>query len=96
MRIFSDSPDIVRQELIEPQNLEFIDDTSALGSLATVRAMSQGVAFAMSNSSFSWWAAWLLSRRDSSAPIIAPRPWQADGQSGHDQLLPGWLTLDAR
>jgi hypothetical protein len=96
VRIFSDSPAIVRAELAAAQNLVFVDDTSAMGSLATVRAMSQGAAFAMSNSSFSWWAAWLLSRRDPDAPIIAPRPWQADGQSGHDQLLPNWLTLDAR
>ncbi|MGX5695895.1 alpha-1,2-fucosyltransferase [Agromyces soli] len=96
VRVFSDSPEIVRLELAELENLEFVDDTSALGSVGTVLAMSRGTGFAMSNSSFSWWAAWLLNRRDPSATIIAPRPWQADGQSGHDQLLPTWLTLDAR
>lgn len=95
-RVYSDSPDIVQRELTDPAHLEFITDTDSMGSLATVLAMSQGVGFAMSNSSFSWWAAWLLSRRSPAAPVIAPRPWLADGQSGHDQLLPGWLTLDAR
>lgn len=96
VRVYSDSPDIVRAELAGLERLEFVDDTDSLGSLATVLAMSSGVAFAMSNSSFSWWAAWLMSRRDANAPVVAPRPWQADGQSGHDQLLPDWLTLDAR
>lgn len=96
VRAFTDSPDIVRVEMADVQNLELVADSASLGTLATVRAMSEGVAFAMSNSSFSWWAAWLLSRRDPSAPVVAPRPWQADGQSGHDQLLPNWLTLDAR
>lgn len=95
-RIYSDSPDIVQRELADLNHLEFFTDTDSLGSLATVLAMSQGSGFAMSNSSFSWWAAWLLSRRSPDAPVIAPRPWLADGQSGHDQLLPGWLTLDAR
>lgn len=96
VRVFSDSPEIVRTELAEAPGLEFVEDTSALGNLATVRAMSRASAFAMSNSSFSWWAAWLMSRRDPNAPVVAPRPWQADGQSGHDLLLPTWLTLDAR
>lgn len=96
VRVFSDSPEIVRTELEGIGGLDFVDDTAALGSLATVLAMSRGSAFAMSNSSFSWWAAWLMSRRAPDAPVVAPRPWQADGQSGHDQLLPTWLTLDAR
>lgn len=96
VRVFSDSPEIVQDELEAVDGLDFVEDTAALGSVATVLAMSRGTAFAMSNSSFSWWAAWLLSRRAPEATIIAPRPWQADGQSGHDQLLPTWLTLDAR
>ena len=95
VQIYSDSPELVRSELAGVHNVAFIDDT-ALGSLGTVLAMSHGGAFAMSNSSFSWWAAWLMSRRNPDAPVVAPRPWQADGQSGHDQLLPTWLTLDAR
>lgn len=95
-RVYSDSPEIVQTELTGIENLEFVTDTDTLGSLATVLAMSHGEAFAMSNSSFSWWAAWLLSRRSPEATVIAPRPWLADGHSGHDQLLPGWLTIDAR
>ncbi|UOE44504.1 alpha-1,2-fucosyltransferase [Agromyces larvae] len=96
VRVFSDSPDLVRDELAELQELDFVEDTGILGNVATLIAMSNGVGFAMSNSSFSWWAAWLLSRRDPNAPVVAPRPWQADGQSGHDLLLPNWHTLDAR
>jgi hypothetical protein len=95
-RVYSDSPEIVQAELAGVENLEFVTDTNTHGSLATVLAMSQGEAFAMSNSSFSWWAAWLLTRRSPEATVIAPRPWLADGHSGHDQLLPGWLTIDAR
>lgn len=95
VRVFSDSPALAAEELSEIADLEFVPDTESLSSVATIRAMSDGVGFAMSNSSFSWWAAWLMSQ-DGDHPVVAPRPWQADGQSGHDQLLPGWLTLDAR
>lgn len=96
VRVFSDSPEIVRAEFDGMAGVEFVTDTALLGSAATVLAMSRGESFAMSNSSFSWWAAWLLTRRAPNATVIAPRPWQANGQSGHDLLLPNWLTLDAR
>jgi hypothetical protein len=96
VRGFSDSPDVVRREMAAVPDFELVDDPASLGPLATVRARSGAVAFEMCNSSVSWWAAWLLSRRDPAAPVVAPRPWQADGQSGHDQLLPNWITLDAR
>lgn len=96
VRVFSDSPALVKKELAELDQLDFVDDSQDLSPMATVLAMSKGSAFAMSNSSFSWWAAWLLSLRDSSAPVVAPRPWLADGHSGHQQLLPNWMTLDAR
>lgn len=94
--VFSDSPDLVQKELSGTTDLTFVEDTTKLSSLGTVLAMSRGSAFAMSNSSFSWWAAWLMSRRNPDAPVVAPRPWIANGQSGHDQLLPSWITLDAR
>ncbi|MBM7828991.1 alpha-1,2-fucosyltransferase [Microbacterium aurum] len=96
IRVFSDSPEMARRELSHLGDVSFVDEPSNLRGLATIRAMSRGTAFAMSNSSFSWWAAWLLTRRKPTAPVVAPRPWRADGQSGHDQLLPEWLTLDAR
>ena len=95
-RVYSDSPDVVQRELADLDHLEFITDTDALSSLATVLAMSQGAGFAMSNSSFSWWAAWLMSRRPPDSPVIAPRPSLTNGQTGQDQLLPGWITLNAR
>lgn len=96
VQVFSDSPDIAKAELRNIPNLEFMDKTGQLSGLATILAMQHGAGFAMSNSSFSWWAAWLMSRRNPDSPIVAPRPWLADGHSGHDQLLPNWITLDAR
>lgn len=93
-RVYSDSPDVVAEELADIDGLEFVRDASALDEPTTLRAMSAATAFVMSNSSFSWWAAWLLARR-SDAPIIAPRPWVASGSAAADLLDPGWITLGA-
>jgi hypothetical protein len=50
----------------------------------------------MSNSSFSWWAAWLMRQRDPSVRVIAPRPWTADGSSAHDLLYEDWISVGIR
>lgn len=94
--VFSDSPDLVREELAHLEDTRVLQQSKNMSPAATILAMSRSQGFVMSNSSFSWWAAWLLSQTVPDAPVIAPRPWTADGQSGHDQLLPGWITMDAR
>ncbi len=94
IRIFSDSPDYVKAEFAAINDLEFIDD-SQLSSFGALRALATGDAIVMSNSSFSWWAAWLMSQ-ERARPVVAPRPWQANGESALDLILPTWLTLDAR
>lgn len=92
-RVFSDSPEVARQELGESNELEYVDDPDRLSAMATLKAMAGGAGFIMSNSSFSWWAAWMM-RGDGT--VVAPRPWQRSGESASDLLLPDWLTLDAR
>lgn len=93
--VFSDSLAIAREELREEDGLAFFDDKGALSSISTLKAMSMARGFVMSNSSFSWWAAWLMTRTHS-GPVVAPRPWLAAGEGASDLLLPEWLTLGAR
>lgn len=92
---FSDDPDIAQAELGYLPSVRFFSKNSELSSLNTIKAMSLGKGMVMSNSSFSWWAAWLMERRGSHA-IVAPRPWMSSGESAADLLCPHWLTLDAR
>lgn len=94
MTVFTDSPQLVEKEFNSIQDYSIYDD-SKLSSFGAIRALSQGSALIMSNSSFSWWAAWLMTRNTSN-PVIAPRPWQTNGSSAADLLLPDWITLDAR
>lgn len=93
-RVFTDSPAVVEGELAGTTDVDIVDPDQ-LGTLATILAMSRGTGFIMSNSSFSWWAAYLLHLRDG-APIVAPRPWTAAGDAGVSLLLDKWLTLGAR
>lgn len=96
VNIYSDSPDHIQlSDYKTPFDLSLVDD-SDLGVLETIKAMSRADAFIMSNSSFSWWGAWLMRERGGRGPVIAPRPWFASGASAHDLLMPDWITLDAR
>ncbi|GIG20176.1 alpha-1,2-fucosyltransferase [Cellulomonas chitinilytica] len=97
VRVFTDSVDVVRRELGDASaGFEFVERDLPLGTVATLKAMAAGQAMIMSNSSFSWWAATLMSSQGGDPLVVAPRPWTADGSARADMLEPGWVTLDAR
>lgn len=92
--VFSDEQDRVARELDGfPANLIF-PDQRGMGALASLQQLASSEHMIMSNSSFSWWAAWMMNRR-TGGYIIAPRPWFADDTAASDLLLPNWITLDA-
>jgi hypothetical protein len=46
----------------------------------------------ISNSSFSWWAAWL--NRDLNKTVIAPQKWSAGSESNNQDIYPeGWIKI---
>jgi hypothetical protein len=98
VRVFTDSVDLVREELRDIDELELVGKDVALGTVATLKAMAAGTAMIMSNSSFSWWASALMRSQAGQADclVVAPRPWTASGESRADMLEPDWITLDAR
>lgn len=94
LRIFTDSPERIADELDGLGHAyEIAPNSPDLTSWDTVKLMAQGRGIIMSNSSFSWWAAWLIRQRDPDARAIAPRPWTADGSSAHDLLFEDWISL---
>lgn len=97
IRVFSDSPDLIASELSNlGEDFELADSTRLHSGLSTLRAMSLGSSMIMSNSSFSWWAAWLMDSGVAPRTVIAPRPWNETGTARADMLRPHWITLDAR
>lgn len=94
--VFTDSPEEVASEFANIHGVKFADINSNLSELATIRLMSLGESIIISNSTFSWWAAWLGSKRDDSLKVIAPEPWFANGDRASDLLLHSWVKLPAR
>ncbi|MDD7930466.1 alpha-1,2-fucosyltransferase [Microbacterium thalli] len=98
VRVFSDSVDLVRDELAGVEApIQFMEDDGSLSIWNTLKAMAAGTAMIMSNSSFSWWAATLMAHRAQTRPVvIGPRPWTSSGTAKADLLEAEWITLDAR
>lgn len=93
--VFSDEPDRVAHELHGfPADFTLTDQTG-MTALASLQQLAAGEHMVMSNSSFSWWAAWMMAHR-TGGYVIAPRPWFANDTAASDLLLPTWITLDAR
>lgn len=98
VRVFTDSPELAKEELRELEEPFSIVDNAILRSgFGTIKAMSLGSSFVLSNSSLSWWGAWLSRKKNRrSGIIVAPRPWNKTGTARSDMLINDWLTLDAR
>lgn len=93
--VFTDSPELVKSELGNTNPFKVSGNHQTLSEAGTLLAMSKASSFVMSNSTFSWWAAWLMNRRNGGF-VISPRPWFKTGQAAEDLLSPEWITLDAR
>lgn len=100
IRVFTDSPALFRQLCPESSvgPYEISDATSSWDALA---GMARSHSFVMSNSTLSWWAAFIASvHRDEPAEILMPTPWWVDAHDSEsrEQLLcvPGWTRFERR
>lgn len=92
--VFTDSETVAKEELKGIPGLVFealLEDTS---DLATIAFFSRAKHAVISNSTFSWWGAWLLTQRSKSGVVIAPKPWFTSTSLDSADLLPGnWAQL---
>jgi hypothetical protein len=95
--VFTDSPEHVRNELSSfGEGVELFSPNENVDELETLRIMGRASEIIISNSSFSWWAAWRISKTnsfDGSIRVVCPRPWFASGESAADLLSPNWVSL---
>lgn len=92
--VFSDNIKEAKERLggIHIKIDEYIDSNIIQSPAETIILMSKSHSFIGSNSSFSWWAAYLS--ESISKTIIFPRPWYKDNEWIYaSQYLPGWLTI---
>lgn len=97
--VFSDEPGVVIQELREVglDNVadSVIEPPPGTDPIESMLLLSTAAHLLLSNSSFSWWAAYLGHRPG--RLVVAPRPWFLGlDHDTRDLLLPEWLTLDSR
>lgn len=91
--MFTDQPDSVSQRLHGLSHFVLGPDADAHESV-DLWAMAHASGLVMSNSSFSWWAAYLGEQADRA--VVAPRPWfKALDTAAADLLLPHWRSFDA-
>ena len=92
--IFSDSPDLLSR-FLDAEILEgsVIHDGGNLSPIETLHLMSKANNFVISNSTFSWWAAYLS--RNETRTVIAPKPWFSRVDPPESLIPPEWHTEES-
>jgi Glycosyl transferase family 11 len=90
--IFSDEIEVMKAELKFPKAIKVrwfgrFGESDA----EVLELMRYGRAFIISNSTFSWWAAYLA--YDKNAPVIAPSKWFQGLDDPKNLIPPYWLTV---
>lgn len=89
--VFSDDLDWAAANLRFEVPTEFIGAQGGDAAALDLSLFSKGKALITSNSTFSWWGAWLCRFPDK--VVIAPRSWYTDGTSTKDLIPPDWIRL---
>lgn len=80
-------------EAFGPSEIPVVAEES-LSELDDLAGMSASRGIVISNSTFSWWAAWIGTQLHDCS-VVAPRPWFATPTAADHNLLPnGWTVLD--
>ena len=88
--VFSD--DIVQAKLLLPDCDGYIGSENLTSVAETILLMSQAEAIIGANSSFSWWAAFLMKSEDSIR--VFPEPWFIDQEFYTNELVPpSWSRI---
>lgn len=79
------------KENFKGENYLFVEDNSNIEDLYLMTKCSHNI---ISNSSFSWWGAWLNSRPNKYVIIITPDRWFNDESRGIKDILPEtWIKI---
>jgi len=91
--IFSDDPEWARENIVVPDWI-VISGQFGLHAAEELLLLSNCSHLILSNSSFSWWGAYLRENRQFPKPnIVAPSPWFADAKNPSPQLT-HWYKLN--
>lgn len=91
--VFTDSPRETKLELEGISELVFDSRVFSLGDLATLKLMSLASGIVMSNSSFSWWAAYTMCHYGPDSTVVSPRPWSKEIYFNEELIDPRWWSI---
>ena len=89
--VFSDDIDWARSNLNAGWPIEYIENNHGPFSFSDMQLMSQCRHHIITNSSFSWWGAWL--NPDPEKIVIGPQKWFANTKRLYNPCPPEWVLL---
>jgi hypothetical protein len=89
--IFSDDIPWVRENLLVPKKVNFVEHPTSNRDYEDLILMSNCKHHIIANSSFSWWGAWLS--QNPVKRVIAPREWYRIVIDTRDLLPEEWIKL---
>lgn len=94
LHVFSDDPAAAAAMLRDVADFTFVDPGRQMSVHEALQLMASCDHGIVANSSFSWWAAWLLGNPQKT--VIAPTPWYAGGSHDtSDVIPPEWIRQAA-
>jgi len=92
--LFSDMPDLALAKMPKKylRKISVIPEIDGCAA-STLQLMRYGSGYVISNSTFSWWSAFL--RFDQSSPVICPEPWFRYADQPMDLLPNSWIRVSA-
>jgi hypothetical protein len=90
--VFSDDIERAQAQLtgLSGRQITWVSPPTNSPDVESLLLMSYGAALIMSNSTFSWWAAYWA---DSPAEIICPEQWTKNNEFNPDFILPSWTKI---
>lgn len=89
--VFSNDIEWVKNNVQLPNNCSFISQSCGLSDVDELVLMSKCKHGIISNSTYHWWAAWLI--ENDNKIIIRPKLWFGDGKK-IDIFPPEWISLE--
>ena len=89
--IFTDSPNLISKEFVSEINGRIIFEPRGVSPAEIMSVMSLGKAIIISNSTFSWWSAYMNQNRC----IIAPSKWFRGLEDPLDLYPPSWKIVES-
>lgn len=89
--VFSDDINFAKSFFNYDDKLVFMNTHNSKNGFRDMHLMSMCKNIIISNSTFSWWAAWLGS--DNKKTIVAPKLWFKQKKVSHEYYLPEWNVI---